>query len=280
VPNPRKVEFLPLEALVSDPRNPKKHDEQTIETSIERFGMLDPIVKDDRTGYIISGHGRRDGLLAMWQRGVAAPEGVRVGPEGEWLVPVVSGWASKNDDEAAAALIALNRTTELGGWDDAVLLDLLEDVSRSSEGLSGVGFNDDSINDLKQLADLAEATLQENVYTRKIEAPVYEPTSDAPPKISELFDRARTEELQKHISEAELSDDVKEFLHVAAERHTRFHYRNIAEFYSHAPSQVQRLMEESALVIIDFDQALELGYVKLSEATAEDFKEADAQGYA
>ncbi len=42
-------------------------------------------------------------------------------------------------------------------------------------------------------------------------------------------------------------------------------YKNIAEYYAHAPAEIQELMEESALVIIDYNNAIRNGYVQLSE---------------
>ena len=65
--------------------------------------------------------------------------------------------------------------------------------------------------------------------------------------------------------------EVKSFLTAAAARHTVFRYDKIAEYYAHAPAEVQRLMETSALVIIDFDQAIELGFVKMTKDIAEVF---------
>jgi hypothetical protein len=53
---------------------------------------------------------------------------------------------------------------------------------------------------------------------------------------------------------------------LAATRHIRFDFEQIAEFYAHADPDTQQLMEESALVIIDFDKAISGGYVKLSQA--------------
>lgn len=153
VPDPRRVEYLPLEDLVADPRNPKAHDEGTIDDSIGRFGMLDLIVRDERTGRIISGHGRSKALAAREARGESAPEGVKVDEEGRWLVPVVVGWASRTDTEAAAALIALNRTTELGGWVDDALLDLLDELDDVEDGLLGVGFGEDDIRALHAYLD-------------------------------------------------------------------------------------------------------------------------------
>lgn len=155
--DPRRIAYLPLAELVEDPRNPKAHDQAVIDSSIGRFGMLDPIVRDERTGRIVSGHGRREALVQMEDRGEAAPEGVRTADDGSWLVPVVTGWASRTDQEAAAALIALNRTTELGGWVDESLLDLLDGLSDEQDGLAGVGFDEEEIEELRtRLEDLGD----------------------------------------------------------------------------------------------------------------------------
>lgn len=156
-PDPRQVSYLPLSALKGDPRNPKAHDLETIDASIGRFGVLDLIVKDERTGYIISGHGRRTTLSAMRDRGENPPEGVKVDEDtGEWLVPVVTGWASRTDAEAAAALIALNRTTELGGWVDDALLELLDELDDVEDGYVGVGFTEEDRAALETLTYSAE----------------------------------------------------------------------------------------------------------------------------
>lgn len=145
----RRTEYLPLAGLEADPRNPKAHDLDTIDASVGRFGIIDPIVRDDRTGRLISGHGRAATLRAMQERGEAPPDGVRVDAEGNWLVPVTVGWASRTDTEAHAALIALNRTTELGGWVDDELLGLLDELSAQDGGLDGVGFPTEDIEDLR-----------------------------------------------------------------------------------------------------------------------------------
>lgn len=147
---PRAIEYLPLNELIADPRNPKTHEQSTINESIDRFGLIDVIVRDERTGYIISGHGRRKVLADMQQSGNEPPEGVKLADDGSWLVPVMTGWASSNDDEAGAALIALNRTTELGGWDNSALVDLLGDLSTLDDGMLGVGFSLDDFAELRE----------------------------------------------------------------------------------------------------------------------------------
>jgi hypothetical protein len=100
-------------------------------------------------------------------------------------------------------------------------------------------------------------------YSKKIDAPVYEPTGDCPP-IVELYDKAKYEELTAKIYQDDSIDsEIKDFLLAAAARHIRFDFEQIAEFYAHAPPDLQQLMEDSALVIVDFDKAITGGYVKL-----------------
>src|SRR3990170_3325852 len=142
---PRRTEYIPLDHLQADPANPKAHDGDAIDASIGRFGIIDQIVQDDRTGFIISGHGRDESLRRMRDRGDNPPEGIRVDAGGHWLVPVIVGWASRTDAEARAALIALNRSTELGGWVDEALLDLLDNL----DDYTGVGFTEDDTDDLR-----------------------------------------------------------------------------------------------------------------------------------
>lgn len=153
--DPRTIEYLPLSALKHDPANPKAHDLDTLDASVGRFGVLDPIVRDGRTGFIVSGHGRANTLARMQDRHETPPEGVRVDKDGAWLVPVVTGWSSRTDTEAHAALIALNRTTELGGWVDESLMELLGGLEEDENGFVGVGFDADDLDDLR--ARLEEA---------------------------------------------------------------------------------------------------------------------------
>lgn len=155
---PRRIEYVPLDSLKADPRNPKSHNLEMIDSSYTRFGVVDAATVDGRTGYIISGHGRTLTLREMFSKGEAAPEGVQVAEDGSWLVPVNLGWSSKNDSEAAAALIAMNRLTEMGGWVDESLLSLLQEIGESGEGFAGVGYDESDMDDLKAyLASEGEA---------------------------------------------------------------------------------------------------------------------------
>jgi hypothetical protein len=109
-------------------------------------------------------------------------------------------------------------------------------------------------------------------YSTKIDSPNYE-TKNEKPKISELYDFSKTEQLIKEIEDSSVNDDVKKLLIVSAQRHIVFNYKNIADYYAHSDKNTQELMEKSALVIIDFDKAIENGYVKLTEGIKELYEE-------
>ena len=100
-------------------------------------------------------------------------------------------------------------------------------------------------------------------YNKKILAPQYIPKASCP-SISELCNTSKYSELVAKIKQANITDEEKDFLIKAATRHIAFNYDKVADYYAHATPEMQNLMEQSALVIIDFDDAIANGYVKLS----------------
>ena len=136
---PRRLEYMELDDLLGrrDPDNVKGHDEAGITRSIERFGFTDPIELDERTGRLVAGHGRVEQLVAWRDNPATAddlPEGLARTADGSWTVPVVRGWASTDDDEARAYLLAANRLTEAGGWDmDDLAAQLVDIQTRNLE---------------------------------------------------------------------------------------------------------------------------------------------------
>lgn len=146
----RRLEYMDLDDLLArfDKRNSKAHDDAVIDASIQRFGFTDPPELDERTGLLVAGHGRLTRLAHWRDNGDASapPEGVTVLGDGSWVVPVVRGWASADDNEAEAYLIANNRTGEAGGWHDN-LVDSLAHLADTAGGLPP-GFTSDDLDDL------------------------------------------------------------------------------------------------------------------------------------
>ena len=95
----------------------------------------------------------------------------------------------------------------------------------------------------------------EDKYTRKIVPPIYEIKGERP-DVSELYDLSKTNELNARIKQSDIPEDVKNFLLFASTRHIVFNYEKIAEFYAHASAEIQKLFENNALIIIDFEDAI------------------------
>lgn len=154
----RRVEYMPIAEIEPAARNPKRHAGDAIAASVDRFGLAELPLIDERTGRLVAGHGRLDDLLGRRRDGEDPPAGVRLGPggAGDWLVPVIRGWSSDSDEDAEAYLVASNRLTVLGGWDDEGLADLLSDLAEQDAALLAVtGYTDD---DLAQLLAEPERT--------------------------------------------------------------------------------------------------------------------------
>jgi len=112
----------------------------------------------------------------------------------------------------------------------------------------------------------------DNKYTSKIKAPIYEPKNKCP-YILELLDDSKTKRLITEINNSTVTDEEKKFLIEAAKRHNVFNYTKIADYYAHATKEMQHLMEHSVLIIIDFDKAIEYGYIKLADEIANQYSE-------
>lgn len=251
-----KIERRAVAGLIPYARNARQHSPPQvakIAASIREWGWTMPVlIAEDAT--IIAGHGR---VLAAQQLGLDD-------------VPcmVARGWT---EAQRRAYVIADNQLTLAGDWDEDMLSAELGDIETSGFELGLLGFDADELAGLMDGVDTGDDGEGEidDTYSRKIVAPIYEPKGDKPP-VSSLFDDSKAQELTKAIdAEEDLPVEVAAFLRHAAQRHTIFHFARIAEFYAHAPPHLQELMEASALVIIDFDKAIEGGFVRMTEQLGE-----------
>ncbi|EEE3274492.1 transcriptional regulator [Salmonella enterica subsp. enterica serovar Braenderup] len=244
--------YQALDELIPYARNARTHsDEQVAQlvASIKEFGWTNPVLVDE-CGVIIAGHGR-----------VMAAASLKLD-----TVPVIvlSGLTS---EQKRAYRLADNRLPLNAGWDEKLLQMELSELISTDFDISLTGFSPVEIDEL--LTEVVPGTGHEDEpYTTKIDTPVYEPSGDKP-DISELYDDTKTQELVSRIRSASLEPDIEKFLLSAAERHTVFNFSRIADYYAHAPAEIQALFEESALVIIDFQQAIEHGFVRMTQRMVE-----------
>lgn len=252
-----KVQQWAIERLTPYARNARTHSAAQVAqlaASIREWGWTTPVLVSPDGG-VIAGHGR---LLAARQLGMVN-------------VPVIvaEGWS---EAKTRAYVLADNQLALQAGWDNELLALELGEIGELGFDLDLTGFAADEID---ALTPGDTEGLDGDTYTTKIKAPIYEIKGEKP-KVSELFDDAKARTLVAEINAAALPPDVSAFLRLAAERHTVFNFRNIAEFYAHADAQTQALFGRSALVIIDFDKAIENGFVYLTERLG---KIADVEGF-
>lgn len=242
-----QIDYRPLESLIPYTRNSRTHsDEQVaqIAGSIKEFGFTNPILVDDEGG-IIAGHGR---VLAARKLGLKEVPTINLG--------------HLSETQRRAYVIADNKLALNAGWDDEMLRVEFAALEEAGFDLGLVGFSEDEIAAL--MLDSESVPVEDSAYTSKIDAPVYKPEGPKP-EIAALYDETRARELIESVRSSELPAPEKAFLLAAASRHIQFDFQQIAEYYAHSSPEVQKLMEDSALVIIDFDKAIQLGYAKLSE---------------
>jgi len=152
--------------------------------------------------------------------------------------------------------------------------DLTEDETRRFIIADNVGFGE---HDWEMLAnewdneelqdwglDIPNINLQDEEYTTKIESPIYE-TKLVKPLETNLYNLDRYNKLIEDIDKTDITQEEKKFLYLAAGRHIEFSYSKIADYYAHSNEVIQSLMEDSALVIIDYKKAIDKGFVKLYE---------------
>lgn len=115
------------------------------------------------------------------------------------------------------------------------------------------------------LFQVKNAPKADTTYTAKTAlTPQYVPKEEKP-AIEGLVDFEKYSKLLYHINQSNVTEEEKKFLRFAASRHIVFRYALIADYYAHATPEMQALMEESALVILDINDAIANGYVKLSK---------------
>lgn len=224
-----------LKPYANNPRD-NANAVEPVANSIKEFGFKVPIVATS-DGEIINGHTRFKASKLL----------------GLEKVPVIIA-DDLTDEQIKAFRLADNKTGELAEWNEELLAKELEKLDFNLEQF---GFE-------KLVEEFGEEE-KEDPYTSKITTPTYEPTGKEV-YLQDLVDTTKRDSLIRKIQIADIPSDVEEFLKNAAQRHLRFNYRDIAEYYASAPKEVQELFEDSALVIIDYDKAIENGYVKLTEA--------------
>lgn len=259
------TKLVPVEELIKHPKNPNKHTSKQIKLLakiIKMQGFRSPIVVSKRSGFIVKGHGRLESAIMA---------GLKEVP--------VDIQEYESEAEEYADMIADNRIAELSEMNPDTLLDLIGELEEVDFDVALTGFDDYDIDQLingvtqeGEEEEEKEGGYLDIEYTKKIKAPNYEIKGENP-DIEELCDTEKYDALVEEIEKADLTEEQKKFLKLSASRHIVFNYEKIAEYYAHQEKETQEHMEDSALVIIDFDKAIENGFGTFAESMRKYFAE-------
>lgn len=233
--------------LIPYVNNARTHSEQQvlqIAASIKEFGFNSPVLVDGENG-IIAGHGR---VMAAKKLGLDE-------------VPTIE-LKHLTKTQKKAYILADNRLALNSGWDNDLLALELGELSDDGFDLDLLGFDDTEFN---VFDDTEKKQIEKDEkYTAKTDVFTYEPTGEKP-DLNSLLDDTKTKELISEIKKSDLPKEEKDFLISAAYRHSIFNFEHIANYYAHSDEKTQEFMEKSALVIVDFDDAIAGGFVNLTQ---------------
>ena len=242
-----EIVYKKINELKPYENNSRTHDESQIKQiceSIKEYGWTNPVLIDEK-GMIIAGHGRVEGGKKLDIKEVPCI--------------VLSGLT---EAQKKAYVIADNKMALNAGWNEELLKTELENLKELDFDLQLTGFSK------KELDKLFDEINESNPYTAKTEIPQYEIKGEMP-EIYELIEEEKVNQLIEDIRKSNVGEKEKEFLIKSAYRHYGFNYSKIAEYYCHQNKEMQELMEKSALVIIDINNAIAEGYAELKEEMEE-----------
>lgn len=126
---------VPIDSIELHPRNPRRGDVAAVTDSLRRFGQRKPIVVQASTRYVVAGNHLLQAARALHWTEVAA------------------NVQDMDDAEATAFMLADNRTSDLGGYDDALLAAILAEQA-ATDNLAATGYSTDDVATLLRAAGL------------------------------------------------------------------------------------------------------------------------------
>lgn len=135
-----RPDLAPVDDLTPHPNNPRIGEVEEIAASLTRFGQVRPVLIDADSVIVAGNHT----YLAARSLG--------------WTHVAVTRNEFATQEEARAYLLADNRLGDLGAYERAELVALLNDLEASGRW-EGTGWQPDDLDNLRALDDLANAPL-------------------------------------------------------------------------------------------------------------------------
>ena len=168
-------EMVPVDDLVLHPNNPNEGDAGAVAESISFHGFYGVLYVQRSTRTVVAGNHR---LVAARQLGMTE-------------VPVV--WLDVDDEQAARILLVDNETTRKGRNDESILVNLLQSLAMTEDGLAGTGFDGDDLDAMMQEATKPLRTAA----TKFVVSVVAESEEDAKELAGQLASMGREAKIEK-----------------------------------------------------------------------------------
>lgn len=145
-----RIERRRIDSLKPAPYNPRKDiypgdaEYEKLKRSLEEFGYVEPVILNERTGYIVGGHQR---LKVLRELGVAEIECVIV---------------DLSEEREKALNIALNKINN--DWDEEKLSELLEDLQDTDIDLTLTGFDSEELKSFFEVPDFKDDEDDDSYY--------------------------------------------------------------------------------------------------------------------
>jgi len=152
-----EIKVIPIDQPIPHPVNGRKGNVAKIAASIERFGQVTPIVIQQSTGYVVKGNHT---LAAMQSLG---------------KTEIKALFKDMDDTEAAAYLLADNRTSDFAKYEVKSTLELLQPLLED-DMLEGTGYDIDDIEAMQD--ELGGNEVDTDTEIKRYEGHI-KPTTDA-----------------------------------------------------------------------------------------------------
>lgn len=128
-------------------KNPRKNDHAVahVAKSIQRFGWGSPIIARRSDGVIIAGHTRFKAAKSLG------------------MDKVLVRYMDLDPAQSAALALADNKLNELADWDEDQLADVIQELADQSFDLSGLGWDEQSLEVLLDVPDFGEIEGNDNL---------------------------------------------------------------------------------------------------------------------
>jgi hypothetical protein len=211
----QQYEEVSVTKLKKHPSNARVGHVQLIKESIDGNGFVGALIVQRSTNHILAGNHRFQAAVEL----------------GMETLPVI--YVDVDDEHALAIMLADNRTTDVAGYDDRALLELLEQLP----SLAGTGYDKDDFNDLlatmQELPTYTISSGDTNELTPVSNTTKYGGPADRndEPSYGERLETYKTKSIRSVILDYEI-DVFQEVVDMAGRVREKFHVNTNADLFT------------------------------------------------